>query len=447
VTELLQSPFAPPDGYSGPPSETPRVTCLLVSTGDRHALTDSLLCFERQDYPVRDLLVLAPTEAELPPHPYVRLVAGGEGAEAWARALETSDAPLVAVWEDATWYPPWRLSVQVEALLRNGLEIAGERTRLCGPAAAGQLHREERTDRLARATLCATRREVSALNLTDEWINVPMAATTGADLCALTGGDHRVAATLDRLTTPERERLDRIDPSGPRLISCVMPTFQRRGFLARAVRYFLAQDHPAAELIVVDDSPVSNVDLIPQGAHVQYVHLDRRASIGAKRNLACELAAGDVIVQWDDDDWYASRRVSRQVASLVGGRADLTGLLRSYLLDVRGPHFFACDSEVARAIAGGTLAFTRELWLECGGYPDDSLGEDLALVARAAAAGARASALANDGLYVYVRHAGNSSCFGFDLSEPSSGWTQIDRPSFFPASDLPFYESTAGAFA
>ena len=44
-------------------------------------------------------------------------------------------------------------------------------------------------------------------------------------------------------------------PSATLLVSCVMPTFDRRAFVPQAVRYFLRQDYPAKELIIVDDGP------------------------------------------------------------------------------------------------------------------------------------------------------------------------------------------------
>lgn len=49
-------------------------------------------------------------------------------------------------------------------------------------------------------------------------------------------------------------------------------------------------------------------------------------SIGMKRNIAVGTARGEIIVHWDDDDWYAADRVTIQVAPIIAGRADLTML-------------------------------------------------------------------------------------------------------------------------
>jgi glycosyltransferase involved in cell wall biosynthesis len=86
------------------------------------------------------------------------------------------------------------------------------------------------------------------------------------------------------------------------LVSCIMPTCDRRRFLPAAIRYFLRQDFPNKELVIVDDGVDAVGDLASADARIRYVRLSRRATVGAKRNLACEHAAGDLIAHWDDDD-------------------------------------------------------------------------------------------------------------------------------------------------
>src|SRR5665213_2014872 len=94
------------------------------------------------------------------------------------------------------------------------------------------------------------------------------------------------------------------------MISCIMPTFNRRPFVPNAIRYFLRQDYENKELIIIDDGVDDVKDLIPQTGNIRYFRLDAKISLGAKLNLACEYARGNIIANWDDDDWYASRRLS-----------------------------------------------------------------------------------------------------------------------------------------
>src|SRR5262249_35755349 len=118
------------------------------------------------------------------------------------------------------------------------------------------------------------------------------------------------------------------------LVSCIMPTHNRRAFVPRAIQQFLAQDYAHRELVIVDDGPDMVADIIPADPRIRYVRFERRMTLGAKRNTACQLAHGEVIVHWDDDDWIASWRLSYQVRALLQHPgADVCGLARIMFYD------------------------------------------------------------------------------------------------------------------
>src|SRR5512137_1714402 len=85
----------------------------------------------------------------------------------------------------------------------------------------------------------------------------------------------------------------------PTIVSCIMPTCNRRKFVPRAIQYFLRQDYPFRELIVVDDGTDGVRDLIPGDGRIRYIRIGKKLTIGAKRNLACEQAVGEIILHWD----------------------------------------------------------------------------------------------------------------------------------------------------
>src|SRR5678816_3153619 len=89
------------------------------------------------------------------------------------------------------------------------------------------------------------------------------------------------------------------------LVSSIMPTYNRRAFVPQAIGYFLRQDYARKELIIVDDGSDEISDLIPRDERLRYTRLDHKLPLGAKLNLACEQASGEIIINWDDDDWYA----------------------------------------------------------------------------------------------------------------------------------------------
>ncbi len=161
------------------------------------------------------------------------------------------------------------------------------------------------------------------------------------------------------------------------LVSCIMPTFNRRRFVPLAVRTFLAQDWSARELVIVDDGSEPIADLLPEDPRIRYVRLDRRHSIGAKRNLACQAARGEVIVHWDDDDWSSPQRLTYQVSSLLQARADVCGLSRLYYHQPgsgRSWRYVYPDGQ-RPWVSGNTLCYRKDFWSRHP-FPDLNVGED-----------------------------------------------------------------------
>jgi glycosyltransferase involved in cell wall biosynthesis len=240
-------------------------------------------------------------------------------------------------------------------------------------------------------------------------------------------------------TTPRRPPARRSRP----LVSCVMPTGNRRELALRAVEYFERQDYPNRELVVVDHGDDGLREAL-RGEPIAYVRAAAGETIGAKRNRACETARGDVLVQWDDDDWYGADRLSTQVNPILRGGADITGLRCDALLDLPRWEFWGCSDELhARLyvgdVHGGTLAFRRSVW-ESGAYPSRSLAEDAWLLWSAQRRGARLERLSGAGRFVYVRHGGNAWQFEPGRHVDPAGWRRIDEPPL-PPDDRAFLRS------
>ena len=192
------------------------------------------------------------------------------------------------------------------------------------------------------------------------------------------------------------------------LVSCIMPTRDRRPFVGRAVAQFLAQDYPNLELIVVDDGSDPIGDLLPDDPRIRLLRSERRLSVGAKRNLACETAAGDVLIHWDDDDWMAPWRVSYQVSELEAHGAEVCGLSRLYFYDEesRRAWEYVYPDGVRGWVAGGTLCYRREVW-RAHRFPDINEGEDTRFVWNLR--GVAILALEDPTFYVASIHRGNTS--------------------------------------
>lgn len=103
-----------------------------------------------------------------------------------------------------------------------------------------------------------------------------------------------------------------------RLVSTVIPTFDRRKDVVLAVRSALAQTHDAQEVIVVDDgSRDGTAEHLREsyGDAVTILRTDRLGVAGA-RNRGMAAASGEYIALLDSDDEWAPEKLARQVAFL-----------------------------------------------------------------------------------------------------------------------------------
>jgi glycosyltransferase involved in cell wall biosynthesis len=186
-----------------------------------------------------------------------------------------------------------------------------------------------------------------------------------------------------------------------------MPTAQRRGFVPTAVERFLHGQPFDAELLILDDGPDAIGDAIPADPRIRYFREERRLSVGAKRNRLCELARGDVIVHWDDDDYYAPWRLRYQVEALLASEADACGLDRVLFHQPDEDRWWEYRYPPGSRpwLHGATLAYRKSFWRRHP-FADVQIGEDTRFVW---SAGARLLALSDPTFYVGRIHPGNTS--------------------------------------
>ncbi|WP_322104871.1 glycosyltransferase family 2 protein [Paraburkholderia sp. J41] len=221
------------------------------------------------------------------------------------------------------------------------------------------------------------------------------------------------------------------------LVSVITPTRNRHALLPFAYRSFASQQASAIEWIVIDDSDAPSAFMTQLAdLRVVYRHLPARMTIGEKRNLAVELARGEIIAHFHDDDFYAPHYLSTMLDQMRRHEADFVKLgafflySRVYgqfaywdLMRKSGLHF--CWSErpmtalnfpdAAAVFADNHLSYgfsylyTRRLWA-AQPFEPRSLNEDGVFATAALARGARIALPADDaGLCLHVLHAQNTS--------------------------------------
>lgn len=129
-------------------------------------------------------------------------------------------------------------------------------------------------------------------------------------------------------------------------VSVITPTFQREVYLRNLLACFTSQTHREAELLILDDSP-EPASLFRSGEvedlRVRYFHSAERLSIGEKRNRLLRASSGEVIVHFDDDDYYAPIYLERMLQALDG--LDFVKLGSWFAYSVRARQFFYWDPE------------------------------------------------------------------------------------------------------
>ncbi|WP_175470685.1 glycosyltransferase family 2 protein [Pedobacter hartonius] len=160
-----------------------------------------------------------------------------------------------------------------------------------------------------------------------------------------------------------------------------MPTANRQEFIPKAVKYFLEQDYPYKELIIIDDGLHSVLNLIPNLYCLRYVYLPQSLSIGTKRNIACEKASGSIIMHWDDDDWYAPNWITYQVNAMLNAEADICGLSHVQFYSIKENRYYIKKNTDAKRnwLCGATLAYRKSFWNK-NPFRNIHIGEDILFV-------------------------------------------------------------------
>jgi glycosyltransferase involved in cell wall biosynthesis len=219
-------------------------------------------------------------------------------------------------------------------------------------------------------------------------------------------------------------------------ISVVTPTFGRQGYLPSLYRCFISQTHPDRELLIHDDSPAPSPFFSQlSDPRVRYVHEPTRLTTGEKRNRLVELAQGELVAFFDDDDHYAPEYLGAMAERL--GDADLVKLVGWFALSVPDDALFYWDTAVNHPlhykVGEGPIGFVSSAQFKpdfvtknrdgygfsylfkrsafgVARFPAKSFGEDLPFVERLRAEGRPiAHAEDNDGMVVHILHNRNSS--------------------------------------
>lgn len=209
-----------------------------------------------------------------------------------------------------------------------------------------------------------------------------------------------------------------------------MPTTPGRPhFTPSAVRCFLEQTWSNKELVVVIDGDMPSMrefefrhEFMDMWPGTQFVSewIKPGISLGAKRNRCCELANGEFIFHWDDDDWSAPGRIASQMALLRSeGPAKVTGMRSMLFADYTDGGVWRYTG-ASNANLGTSLAYRRSWW-ERHPFQDIAKAEDSRFINEAVRRGTYAGTM-DFGLMVARSHKANTDKRYYVGSE----WTRAD---------------------
>ena len=169
-------------------------------------------------------------------------------------------------------------------------------------------------------------------------------------------------------------------PNRKKKVSVIIPTYNRRVRLEKAVESVLGQTYPDFELIVVDDgSEDSTRDLISRyGSRISYLPQENRG-VSAARNRGIAAARGELIAFLDSDDWWDKDKLKLQVKALEEDPSYLIShteeiwYRRGKRLNPRKIHQKSGGGLFARSlplcvVSISTVIARRELFEEVGGF-------------------------------------------------------------------------------
>lgn len=394
-------------------------------------------------------------------------------------ACEQARGKFIVHWDDDDWYPPDRVARQLGPLLSGEADISGSSALYFWDAAGrrswlyryvGGARKWVAGNTLAYARAFWQRTPFGNLAVGEDsrfvW------ADRNARVCDLADPNLCVArihpgntspkvprgfcwrpvsmSEMDRAFGRARPELQSADLGWSQslpLISCIMPTGGRKPFVQLALDCFRQQDYPRRELIIADDGSQDLSDLIDGDPAVRLIKLPARQSVGAKRNLACQAACGEIIAHWDDDDWHGPRRLSAQVEPLARRQTDMTGLECRYIFETGSGEFWSVAPALHQRmfvgnVIGGSVVYRKSIFDQGIRYPNACLAEDAALLRSATQKGHRLARISNEGLYVYVRHGANTWAFASGRFLNPSDWIRADCPPDF-ASKISLYRQCA----
>lgn len=222
-------------------------------------------------------------------------------------------------------------------------------------------------------------------------------------------------------------------------VSLITPTRDRVDFMRLSKYCFMTQDYPGAmEWIIYDDSEEAPCAGVVRDLPEVVYRMDDPSedpgvprTIAYKRNKCASWATGDIILSWDDDDFYPASSIRLRVEEMLyqKKRCVYSAIIPMY-------HITSFTSAMnvppiglpsRERVSEATLAFTRQFWRERGFPAGDAVGEGAGFLAGREAECGEINCV---GVIVSLLHAFNTSSRALPEGAPRGngqhwGWPEM----------------------
>lgn len=167
------------------------------------------------------------------------------------------------------------------------------------------------------------------------------------------------------------------------IVSVILPTFNRRNLLPRALESVIKQNFKQWELLIIDDGSTDNTfelinSYINQFENIRYIkHLNRRPPLS--QNIGLLASAGEFVSFLGSDDEYKPTYLEERVnfmrsksdVDMIHGGVEIVG--HPFVKDKND---LSKEIHLSECVIGGTFFGKRNFFIELNGFTDLNYSDD-----------------------------------------------------------------------
>ena len=167
-----------------------------------------------------------------------------------------------------------------------------------------------------------------------------------------------------------------------KLVSVVIPTYNRGHLIERAVNSALKQTYQYIEVIVVDDGSTDNTkDVMKQltNERVKYIREEKNRGACHARNLGIQASQGEFVSFLDSDDFWSDDKLEEELKYLYSKKADIvvcnfwmerSGNKKKKIEKYKGETLEYKDLLFKNCVTTGAMLIKKEILEEVDGFDE-----------------------------------------------------------------------------